>query len=603
MQDSDSELFSESTTLNETFGSHFSADVVRRNGQMILLIREKLSQFTLTGLIPNETADSLREELFSKVLELIPNSGATIQVDNAPGFQLLKKESEMPGSILYKFHIKIDLGRTLNANKNPIAENGIKEFHKECLRLRPTGGPLSKTDLVTITKTMNERIRNRGFSAKEMLLQRDQTSNINRPISDQFLATTQYKKRTSKHPTNVKDNNTSYCIGQNVLLKTGRNKLKGRDLYKITKLYNKEGETWATIQKTEDQFRSKEYEVKTAELLPIQDNDQWKVFDSIETSETYESDSDLPTKVLNEEQRENVNTKKYEKKKKHAMKPENEDADSTESQRRGDPTDDATAETIGDDHNQQYSMKDAKKTRKAAARARIKIKELATCSVIRLKGTTKQAPSHAWNWQNYAQMADEDELIYSRRGQRIPSPPQESLNDFVVEEELQWDNSPEQFATSYNTRNSPELPQSNEQIQDCSTNTDSPLTDLPSDSDEVFTNPMSKTRSFHLRRSHAFRRRRPRTSKSPQEDYDYDTNSSNEDASPTLNPPGHIHPHSQPQTVADVQLGPRVQNLEEPLRAVQPALLTTTPPRRIRSSREPLDYRLLHHFGVRRPRM
>ena len=173
------ELFSESTTRNNVFGSHFSADVIRRESQKILLIREKLSQFTLTGIIPDETADSLREELFSKVLDFIPSSGTTIQVDNAPAFQTLSNESKSPGSTLHKFHIKIDLGRTMNANKNPIAENGIKEFHKECLRLHPSGGPLTRTDLVTITKNINERVRDRGFTAKEMLLQRDQVSNTN----------------------------------------------------------------------------------------------------------------------------------------------------------------------------------------------------------------------------------------------------------------------------------------------------------------------------------------------------------------------------------------------------------------------------------------
>ena len=178
----------------------------------------------------------------------------------------------MPGSILHKFHIKIDLGRTFNVNKNPIAENGIKEFHKECLRLRPSGGPLTRADLVIITKTMNERIRDRGFSAKEILLQRDQASNANRPISDQFLATTQYEKRVGRHPKISLENRAPYHLGQNVLLKHDRSKLKGRDLYRIIKLYDKEGEAWATVQKTENQLRNKEYDMKTAELLPFHSN-------------------------------------------------------------------------------------------------------------------------------------------------------------------------------------------------------------------------------------------------------------------------------------------------------------------------------------------
>ena len=72
------ELFSESTTLNHTFGANFSADVVRREGQKILLIREKLSQFTLTTFIFDESAESLRNSIFSKVVEFIPADGTTI---------------------------------------------------------------------------------------------------------------------------------------------------------------------------------------------------------------------------------------------------------------------------------------------------------------------------------------------------------------------------------------------------------------------------------------------------------------------------------------------------------------------------------------------
>ena len=261
------ELFTESTMLNDTFGSNFSADVIRREGQKILFIREKLSQFTMTSIIPDETANSLRDELFSKILEFIPSNGAVIQVDNAPGFQTLNKECNSAGSVFHKFHIKVDLGRTLNVNKNPVAENGIKEFHKECLRLHPTGGPLTKLDLASITKTMNERVRDRGFSAKEILMQRDQATNVNRPISDKFLAEEQFKKRTEKHLM-IKQDDTPFYVGQNVMLKAGRSKLKGRELYKIVRLFSKEDEMWAVIQKMESQFRSKEYEVKTAEIFP-----------------------------------------------------------------------------------------------------------------------------------------------------------------------------------------------------------------------------------------------------------------------------------------------------------------------------------------------
>ena len=59
------------------------------DGQLIYLCREKLSQLTSTRLIPDETADSLRDSIVAAVLELVPDTGTTVQVDCAPGLQTL----------------------------------------------------------------------------------------------------------------------------------------------------------------------------------------------------------------------------------------------------------------------------------------------------------------------------------------------------------------------------------------------------------------------------------------------------------------------------------------------------------------------------------
>ena len=84
------------------------------------------------------------------------------------------------------------MGRSHNPNKNPVAENAVKEFHKECLRVNPRGGPLSETERVLITRSMNSRIRSRGFSAKEMAFQRDQITNKIKHVSDEEMSTQQY---------------------------------------------------------------------------------------------------------------------------------------------------------------------------------------------------------------------------------------------------------------------------------------------------------------------------------------------------------------------------------------------------------------------------
>ena len=43
---------------------------------------------------------------------------------------------------LNSYNITLDIGRVHNPQKNPVAENAIKEFRKEWLRLKPEGQKL-----------------------------------------------------------------------------------------------------------------------------------------------------------------------------------------------------------------------------------------------------------------------------------------------------------------------------------------------------------------------------------------------------------------------------------------------------------------------------
>ena len=117
LKDLPKELFSESTTPNPVFGKNFSADIIKKDCQLIFICREKLSQFTCSRFIPDETADSIRDAIVATVLEFMPEEGATVQVDCAPGLQTLAAEAKIDGSILKKLGILIELGRTLNTNK------------------------------------------------------------------------------------------------------------------------------------------------------------------------------------------------------------------------------------------------------------------------------------------------------------------------------------------------------------------------------------------------------------------------------------------------------------------------------------------------------
>ena len=169
----------QSTSPSGAFGSRFSADVCKQHKQLVFICRENLSTFTTSKILPDETADSIREAILQAVLDFIPEAGTTIRLDSASAHKSLFAESEEVAahenienlandSILKRFGINIELGRIHNPNKNPIAENAVKEFLKERLRLKPEGGPVSEVERCVIMKNMNSRIKNRGLAPKEI---------------------------------------------------------------------------------------------------------------------------------------------------------------------------------------------------------------------------------------------------------------------------------------------------------------------------------------------------------------------------------------------------------------------------------------------------
>ena len=129
-------LIEDTTETNHGIGATLAADVIERNTQKILIVKDKLSQFIRGTLIPDQTANTLRQSLLSLILDILLDSGTTIRVDGTTSFQTLEKESKSNGSLLNQLKISIQVGRLINKNKNPVAENAVKEVLKEILRLK-----------------------------------------------------------------------------------------------------------------------------------------------------------------------------------------------------------------------------------------------------------------------------------------------------------------------------------------------------------------------------------------------------------------------------------------------------------------------------------
>ena len=276
------------TSKNTSFGSHFSADVLIEKGQRILLCREKLSQFTTTVFLQDETKECLEEGLICSILTFVPETGAVVQVDPGPGLVALSTDNN---NILSGYNIQLDIGRSHNKQKNPIAENAIKEFRKEWLRLKPSGSILSDKERAIITDTMNKRIRLNGLASKEMLMKRSLYNHSSVQVVDEKEGESQFDRRQLANQKQfLRDSATkslptqqTFKKGDIVLIKADLSKSRARERHIVTSCFMKENIQWLLIKKCQSGFRNKNYLVKASEVY---------LASNLGTSHDIESDDD-----------------------------------------------------------------------------------------------------------------------------------------------------------------------------------------------------------------------------------------------------------------------------------------------------------------------
>ena len=268
-------LLEDSSTPPTCFGSNFAADVIERDSQKILVLREDLTKFTRALLIPDQKKVTLKNALLSMLLDIIPDTGTEVRLDAAPSFQALEVESLATDSLLHKMGIRLVLGRTLNKNKNPIAENTVKEIEKEILRHKQAPGPITDIDLILVLKNINSRVRLNGMSAKEMFYRRDLLTNKPNNANDDLIISKQSAARESssvssyKHKAKFKKPtpDQSFFIGDLVMLREGASKSKPRETYIIDSLPTSDCK-YFLIHKLSQSLRPKLYKALAQELMP-----------------------------------------------------------------------------------------------------------------------------------------------------------------------------------------------------------------------------------------------------------------------------------------------------------------------------------------------
>ncbi|KAK2178798.1 hypothetical protein NP493_530g01054 [Ridgeia piscesae] len=108
----------------------FAADVSKRARQLIFVVREYAPSYTPTCLVEDERCHTIRSALTCLCVELLPFNDplAIVRTNAAPGFAALVDDK-----LLRHHRITIEIGRVKNTNKNPSAENAIRELEDELI--------------------------------------------------------------------------------------------------------------------------------------------------------------------------------------------------------------------------------------------------------------------------------------------------------------------------------------------------------------------------------------------------------------------------------------------------------------------------------------
>ena len=297
----------DTTEKVDGMGTQFAVDVIERFGQKILLTREKLSQSTWLELIPDQTTATFRKSILKTVLPWAHPAGATVRCDGAAALASLAKETESEGSVFNQFNIRLEVGRPHNVNKNAVAENAIREAEKEILKYRPTSKALTDEDLTVIAKLMNDRVRNRGVTAKEILTKRDCITNEHKQIDDKALSEQQFEQRLDSN-TRAKDRkpgpkqDEDFHVGDIVYIRNQLSKHQPREQFIVVKFVS----DMVVVQKLHSRFGSKEYTLFKDELMSANKErdllfDQTNTLDETEHEEedsTLLHDPELPDTVI-----------------------------------------------------------------------------------------------------------------------------------------------------------------------------------------------------------------------------------------------------------------------------------------------------------------
>ena len=163
----------------------FHADVIKRQGQLIMLLTDHFSTYTNAKLIDTEQAEDLKRALIDLSSPVRFPGPITVTTDCAPGFNSLVKQKD---SQLADLQITLTPGDEINKNYNAVIDKACQELEAELRKLLPEGHSLDTATLAKAVITLNAKLRRQSkVSAYEIHTARSADTGDNITMDDSKL--------------------------------------------------------------------------------------------------------------------------------------------------------------------------------------------------------------------------------------------------------------------------------------------------------------------------------------------------------------------------------------------------------------------------------
>jgi len=157
-----------------TPGTYMNADIIKRAGQMILVMMDLVTHYVTTAFLQAETKQAIAEAITATSTPIRLSSNLFIRTDRAPALQSLAKDTSGP---LTSIGITLQMPNDeFNKNANCHVDRAIQQLQEEIRKISPEGKQLTHVELAKATLHLNHRIRNTGLTAAEAHFLRDAAS-------------------------------------------------------------------------------------------------------------------------------------------------------------------------------------------------------------------------------------------------------------------------------------------------------------------------------------------------------------------------------------------------------------------------------------------